>query len=107
MTSSMTFTTIVALFSAMVVLASIPSVSVLTVSTRAATSGLIHGVFTTVGIVVGDIIFIIIAIWGLSRLAGTMGGLFVLVKYLGGAYLMVLGIGLSKTKFLISFQILG
>lgn len=98
MKSSMTFSTIVALFSAMVVLASIPSVSVLAVSTRAATSGFIHGVFTTIGIVVGDIIFIIIAIWGLSLLAGTMGGLFVLIKYLGGAYIIVLGIGLCRSK---------
>ncbi len=94
----MTFSNIVALFSAMVVLASIPSVSVLAVSTRSATSGFIHGVFTTIGIVVGDIIFIIIAIWGLSLLAETMGSLFVLIKYLGGAYLMFLGIGLCWSK---------
>jgi threonine/homoserine/homoserine lactone efflux protein len=94
----MTFSNIVALFSAMVVLASIPSVSVLAVSTRSATSGFIHGVFTTIGIVVGDIIFIIIAIWGLSLLAETMGSLFVLIKYLGGAYLMFLGIGLCRSK---------
>jgi threonine/homoserine/homoserine lactone efflux protein len=94
----MTFSSIVALFSAMVVLAFIPSVSVLAVSTRAATSGFIHGVFTTLGIVVGDIIFIIIAIWGLSFLAETMGSVFVLIKYLGGAYLMLLGIGLCRSK---------
>jgi threonine/homoserine/homoserine lactone efflux protein len=94
----MTFSSIVALFSAMVVLASIPSVSVLAVSTRSATSGFIHGVFTTLGIVVGDIIFIIIAIWGLSLLAETMGSLFFLIKYLGGAYLMLLGIGLCRSK---------
>ncbi|EDX73388.1 translocator protein, LysE family [Coleofasciculus chthonoplastes PCC 7420] len=94
----MTFSTIVALFSAMVVLASIPSVSVLTVSTRSATSGFIHGVFTTLGIVVGDIIFILIAIWGLSLLAAKMGGLFFLIKYLGGAYLVWLGIGLCRAK---------
>jgi len=98
MQSSMTFNNIVALFSAMVVLASIPSVSVLAVSTRSATSGFIHGVFTTVGIVVGDIIFIIIAIWGLSLLAETMGNLFFLIKYLGGAYLIFLGIGLCRSK---------
>lgn len=98
MQSSMTFNNIVALFSAMVVLASIPSVSVLAVSTRSATSGFIHGVFTTVGIVVGDIIFIIIAIWGLSVLAETMGNLFFLIKYLGGAYLIFLGIGLCRSK---------
>ncbi|MBW4575609.1 MAG: LysE family translocator [Aphanothece sp. CMT-3BRIN-NPC111] len=94
----MTFSSIVALFSAMIVLASIPSVSVFTVSTISAISGFIHGVFTTIGIVVGDIIFIIIAIWGLSFLAETMGNLFVLIKYLGGAYLMLLGIGLCRSK---------
>jgi len=98
MQSSMTFSSIVALFTAMVVLASIPSVSVLAVSTRAATFGFIHGVFTTLGIVVADIIFIIIAIWGLSFLAETMGSLFVLIKYFGGAYLIWLGIGLCRSK---------
>jgi len=98
MQSNMTFSSILALFSAMIVLASIPSVSVLAVSTRAATSGFIHDVFTTIGIVLGDIIFIIIAIWGLSFLAETMGNLFVLIKYLGGAYLMLLGIGLCRSK---------
>lgn len=82
----------------MIVLAAIPSVSVLAVSTRSATSGLIHGVFTTIGIVVGDIIFILIAIWGLSLLAETMGSLFFLIKYLGGAYIIFLGIGLCRSK---------
>jgi threonine/homoserine/homoserine lactone efflux protein len=94
----MTFSSIVALFSAMVVLASIPSVSVLAVSTRAATSGFIHGVFTPLGIVLGDIIFIIISIWGLSFLAETMGSLFVLIKYFGVAYLLLLEIGLCRSK---------
>ncbi|BAU63488.1 unknown protein [Stanieria sp. NIES-3757] len=102
MQSSMTFSSMVALFSAMIVLASIPSLSVLAVSTRSATFGFIHGVFTTIGILIGDIVFIIIAIWGLSLIAETMGNLFVLIKYLGGIYLIFLGIGLcrSKTKVL-------
>ncbi|MFB2936736.1 LysE family translocator [Aerosakkonemataceae cyanobacterium BLCC-F154] len=94
----MSFSSIVALFTAMVVLAAIPSVSVLAVSTRSATFGFIHGVFTTLGILLGDIIFIIIAIWGLSFLAETMGSLFVLIKYFGGAYLIFLGIGLLRAK---------
>jgi threonine/homoserine/homoserine lactone efflux protein len=98
MQSSMTLSSIVGLFSAMVILASIPSISVLTVSTRSATSGFIHGVFTTLGIVVGDIIFIILAIWGLSFLAQTMGSLFFLIKYFGGAYLIWLGIRLCRSK---------
>ncbi len=93
----MTINSIVALFGAMIVLAAVPSVSVLAVSTRSATAGLIHGVFTTLGIVVGDIIFILIAIWGLTFLAETMGGLFVLIQYLGGAYLIWLGVRLWRS----------
>ena len=84
----MTFGSSVTLFGAMVVLALVPGVSVLAVTTRSAASGFIHGVFTTAGIVVGDIFFIILAIFGLSVLAGAMGSLFVLVNYLGGAYLI-------------------
>ncbi|MFM7603318.1 MAG: LysE family translocator [Pseudanabaena sp.] len=94
----MTFSNIVSLFAAMVVLAAIPSLSVLTVTTRAATYGFIHGVFTTMGIVTGDIIFILIAILGLSFLSKTMGSLFVVIKYLGGAYLIWLGISLFRSK---------
>lgn len=82
----------------MVVLAAIPSVSVLAVSARSAASGFIHGAFTAFGIVVGDILFIVAAIWGLSFLAETMGELFGLVKYLGGAYLILLGVGLCRDK---------
>ncbi|OYQ64133.1 hypothetical protein B9G53_13255 [Pseudanabaena sp. SR411] len=94
----MTLSNIISLFTAMVILAAIPSLSVLTVTTRAATYGFIHGVFTTIGIVTGDIIFILIAIWGLSFLSETMGSLFVLIKYLGGAYLVWLGISLYRSK---------
>lgn len=98
MQTSMTLSSIVALFSGMVILAAIPSVSVLAVSTRSATFGFIHGVFTTLGIVLGDIVFIVIAILGLSFLAETMGSFFVLIKYLGGVYLILLGIALFRAK---------
>ena len=74
MQSSMTLNNIVALFGAMVVLAFIPSVSVLAVSARSAASGFIHGVFTTLGIVIGDILFILLAILGLAVLAEAMDG---------------------------------
>lgn len=87
-----------ALFGALVVLAAIPGVSVLAVSARAAASGFLHGVFTTLGIVTGDIIFILLAILGLSVLAETLGGLFVLVKYLGGAYMLWLGVRLWRSR---------
>ncbi len=93
----MTLSTAMALLGAMVILAAIPSISVLAVSTRAASAGLIHGIFTAIGIVVGDIVFIVIAIWGLSFLAETMGNFFAVIKYGGGAYLIWLGIGLWRS----------
>lgn len=98
MQSSLTLSGIAALFGTLAVLALIPSVSVLAVSARSASCGFMHGVFTAIGIVVGDIFFILLAILGLSVLAETMGSLFVLVKYLGGAYLIWLGIRLWKSK---------
>ncbi|TVQ24337.1 MAG: LysE family translocator [Leptolyngbya sp. DLM2.Bin15] len=98
MQSSITLGNVFALFGAMVVLALIPSVSVLAVSTRSATSGLIHGALTALGIVLGDIIFILIAILGLSLLIEAIGPFFVLIKYLGAAYLMVIGVQLCRAK---------
>lgn len=98
MQSSMTFNSMAALFGVMVVGALIPGVSVLAVSARSAASGFIHGAFTTLGIVVGDILFILLAILGLSVLVETMDSLFVLVKYIGGAYLIGFGITLWRSK---------
>lgn len=97
MQSSMTYNSIAA-FGVMIVGASIPSVSVLAVSARSAAFGFRHGVYTTIGIVVGDIVFIILAIYGLSVLAELMGSRFIMVKYLGGVYLIGLGIALWRTR---------
>lgn len=76
----------------------VPSVSVLAVSARSAALGFAHGALTSAGIVVGDIVFILIAIYGLSVLADLMGSHFALIKYLGGAYLIWLGIVLWRSK---------
>lgn len=94
----MSLTTMATLLVVMTALALVPGVSVLTVSTRSATYGFMHGVFVTMGIAVVDIIFILIAIFGLSVLAESMGSLFVIVKYLGGVYLFWLGITLWRSK---------
>lgn len=98
MQSNMTWSSAVALFSAMLILAGIPSLSVLAVITRSATFGFVHGVLTSLGILTGDIIFILVAIGGLSLLVSLMGTLFVLIKYLGGTYLIFLGIQLCRLK---------
>lgn len=94
----MTFSSIAALFVAMFVLAIIPGPSVFAVVARSISSGFIHGLVTVIGIVVGDYVFIILAVCGLWSIAETMGSLFVLVKYLGGSYLVCLGIGIWRSQ---------
>jgi threonine/homoserine/homoserine lactone efflux protein len=93
----MTFASALALFSVMLVLAAAPSSSVLIVVTLSATSGFIHGLLAALGIVTGDILFILIAISGLSFLAESTSELFNLVKYLGAAYLVWMGLGLWRS----------
>ena len=95
---SMTLDSMLALFGAMLVLAFIPSISTMTVAIRSATCGLSHGFFTSLGIVAGDIVFIVIAIYGLSLLADLLGHQFKLIRYLGGAYLLWLGVMLWRSK---------
>ncbi len=87
-----------ALFAAMTVLAALPSTSVFAVSARAAAHGFAHGAATSAGVVVGDIIFILIAIFGLAVLVETLGSMFALLRYLGGAYLIWLGIRLWRLR---------
>lgn len=87
----MTLTDITALFVAMLVLAAVPGLSVLTVTARTVTGGISHGTATAAGVVVGDLVFILLALFGLAVLAETLGERFYLIKYLGGAYLIWLG----------------
>ncbi|MEM7563823.1 MAG: LysE family translocator [Pseudomonadota bacterium] len=82
----------------MIVLAIIPSVSVLTVTARAAAFGFSHGLAAAIGIVVGDIIFILIAVYGLVFIADLMGDQFNLIKYIGSAYLIWLGVSLWRSE---------
>jgi len=94
----MTLTALLFLFMAMVVLAVVPGPGVLAVVARSMSSGFSHGVVTTVGIVTGDFIFILLAIYGLSAAAEVLGNLFSIVGYLGGTYLIWLGCALWKAK---------
>lgn len=87
METGLSLSSMVALFGAMAVLAAVPGVSVLAVSARAAAFGFIHGAFTAMGIVAGDIVFILLAIFGLALLVEALGGMFFLIKYVGGVKL--------------------
>lgn len=65
--------------------------TVLTVA-RATTSGTRAGVATALGIAVGDLIHTALAVIGLSAIILASAFLFTLIKYLGAAYLVYLGL---------------
>lgn len=96
--TGMTWITATTLFGALLVLALLPSVSAMMVAVRSATCGFNHGLFTSLGIVIGDVVFIVIAINGLALLAELLGEQFNLVRLLGGAYLIGLGIVLWRRR---------
>jgi len=64
------------------------------VVTRAATLGVTDGIAVAFGIVVGDLVFVLLVLLGLSVVSKTLGNLFLIIKYLGGAYLIWIGLTL-------------
>lgn len=94
----MSFIELVTLFGIMAAMAAIPSASVALVVTRSATLGVANGLAVSVGIVLGDLVFITLAIVGLSAAAETLGSLFMVLKVLGGLYLLWLGFSLLTVK---------
>lgn len=91
----------------MIVLAAIPSLSVLAVTARAAAAGFRQGAWVALGIVAGDTVFIVLAIFGLQWLAAVLGDAFVWLKYLGGAYLLWLGFRLWRAEAAVESQVTG
>ncbi|MCD8482295.1 MAG: LysE family translocator [Verrucomicrobia bacterium] len=89
---------LISFFLVMIALAAMPSASVALVVARSSGLGLLNGVATIAGIVMADLIFIGIAFLGMTALALAMGSIFSVLKYVGGAYLIWLGIQLLRSR---------
>jgi len=98
MNISLTLGSVAALFGTMLILALVPSMSVITVSARSAAFGFAHGASTALGVVVGDVVFILIAILGLAAIAESVDWLLIGLRYFGGVYLVWLGIQLFRSR---------
>ena len=81
----------------MFILALIPGPGVLVVIGRSLSGGLAHGIATSIGIVLGDYVFILLSVYGLIAIAEVMGNLFFVIKYVGAAYLIWLGLHFLRT----------
>jgi len=86
-----------ALFVALAVLAALPSLSVLTVVLRAATHGRAQGVATAAGIVAGDMVWLAVALAGLSVLARLPSVFLLALQLLAALWLLWLARALWRT----------
>ena len=77
---------------AMLVLAASPGPGVFATVARALASGFRPSLAVICGIVLGDVIFLLFAVFGLSMVARALGNMFFIVKICGGAYLIWLGL---------------
>ena len=94
----MTLLNIFAFAGAMFLLAITPGPGVFATVSRALASGFANASFVVLGIVLGDLIFLLLAIFGLSTIASILGDFFIVVKYIGGIYLLFLGYKILTAK---------
>jgi len=83
---------------AMLVLAASPGPGVFATIARALASGFRPSLAVICGIVLGDVIFLLFAAFGLSMVAQALGNMFFIVKICGGAYLIWLGVRIWLKK---------
>lgn len=87
----MTLISTLALAGAMFLLAVTPGPGVFATVARSLASGFGHAAVVVAGIVTGDLVFLLLAIFGLSSFAALLGDFFLFVKIAGGLYLIWLG----------------
>ena len=88
----MTPETTAAFVAAFFLLALSPGPGLAAILSRSLGGGLSAGLAVTTGLIVGDAIFLAVAMVGLSTIANTIGPLFQVIKYAGAVYLIWLGI---------------
>lgn len=96
----MTALSLFAFAGAMFLLAITPGPGVFATVARALSSGFLHATVVVTGIVAGDLVFLLLAIYGLAAIAEIMGGFFTLVRFAGAAYLIWLGVKLWRARVL-------
>jgi len=94
----LTFYSAVGFAVAMLVLAASPGPGVFATTARALASGFRPALAVMWGIVLGDVMFLLFAVFGLSMVARILGNLFFIVKACGGAYLVWLGIKIWRQR---------
>ncbi len=79
-------------FIAVIILAATPGPGMFATISLALSSGFSRAMCLVAGIILGDLVYLMMAIFGLSMIARVLGDLFIIVKIGGGLYLIWLGI---------------
>ncbi len=93
----MTVQAILALILALSIFVASPGPGVFAVIARALSHGFLASLSFIVGVIIGDLTYLSLAILGLSAIATAFGQLFILVKILGGFYLIYLALKSIRT----------
>ena len=84
----------------MIILAATPGPGVFASMAKAVAEGFKSSLFFIGGLAVGDMLFLIAALLGLSVIAKMLGSMFFLIRVIGGIYLIYLGFRIFRnTKF--------
>lgn len=94
----MTLFSMFALAGAMFLLAITPGPAVFATVSRGLGSGFANASFVTFGIVLGNLIYLFLVLFGLSFIAGFLGDIFIVAEYLGGLALIYLGYNILNSK---------
>ncbi|SON54522.1 Homoserine/homoserine lactone efflux protein [Hartmannibacter diazotrophicus] len=92
----MTLMTLLSFALALAIAAAIPGPGVTAIVARALGCGFWGTLPMIIGLTLGDLIYLSCAIFGLAAIAKTFGTVFLVLKYLGGAYLLYLAVKLWR-----------
>jgi threonine/homoserine/homoserine lactone efflux protein len=87
----MTFETALSFFIAMLIFSITPGPGVFAIISRALVSGSKNCVGLTLGMIISDVMYLLLACFGLAAIAENWATLFNVIRYLGAAYLVYLG----------------
>jgi threonine/homoserine/homoserine lactone efflux protein len=94
---AMTLSTLAAYSFALFVVALIPGPGITALVARALGAGFAESFAMALGIMLGDVVFLSAVVLGLSVLAQTFGTVFLIIKFLGVAYLVWLAVKMWRT----------
>ena len=94
----MSIESLIVFAAAMVVFGLTPGPVIVTTVARCLAGGFRAGVALNFGVVVSDVIFLVLAVYGMSWIAEQAGPAFLVVRWAGAAYLVWLGVQLWRSR---------